>query len=234
MKFIYNPKTSLEKFGEKIYTLLVENSKQTYYVGGMVRDLLLGKKITDIDVTTALTPTMVGSILDRAGIQTNDKDKKFGVIHAESQGNRIEITTMRTEQYTGTRYPKVAFITDPTRDSQRRDFTINALYLSQKDTIIKDFHHGIKDLNARQIRLIGNPELRIQEDPLRIVRAVRFALTLDCTLTPQTRQALQKYLYLVKKISQQKINQEIKKVQTAALQTKLKKIIFDTKSLDIL
>lgn len=176
MQIIFKPKSPLKKFGEKIYFLLVDNFPQSFYVGGMVRDILLSKRVTDIDIATEAKPQSVVELLSADGISADVRYKNFGVIIAKQGSLKVEIATFRKDLPSQSRYPKIAFATSPKTDSQRRDFTINALYLSQKMSKVLDFYNGIADVKARRLKFIGNPQKRIKEDPLRIVRALRFSL----------------------------------------------------------
>ena len=213
MKYIYKPKNKLEQFGFLIYNLLVDNFPQTFYVGGMVRDLLLGKSVTDIDIATSATPDDVIKILRQNKINYNSTYKNFGVIVAKSSNLSVEIATFRKDSYTKSRYPKVAFVNSPKQDSQRRDFTINALYLSPKSNSILDFHSGLRDLKIRSLKFIGNPSTRIKQDPLRIIRVLRFAAALNLNLDAATESALQKNKKLISTLTQTKISNELSKVK---------------------
>lgn len=210
----YHPKTTLKKFGEKIFNLLVDNFPQTFFVGGMVRDLLLNKKIIDIDIATKARPEEVMKILADGDIKFNSSHKQFGVIIAKNGRNNIEITTFRKDTYKGSRYPKITFANDPKTDSQRRDFTINALYLSPKSNTILDFHKGLKDIGGRQIKFIGQPSKRIKEDPLRIIRALRFALQLNFKIETKTFYAIKNNFNLINTLTESKKNFEIKKLKS--------------------
>ncbi len=225
MKFIYRPKTALEKSAKIIYNLLVDNFPRTFFVGGMVRDLVLGKKITDVDIATSARPEQVVLLL-AAG--------KFKIAHQHPQqgvetiiiGNReISIASFRRDLPAQDRYPAVLFTNSAKIDSLRRDFTINALYLSQKSDTILDFHNGLKDLDQRLIRFIGNPAVRIQEDPLRIVRAFRFAIKLRFSLEKNTEQAIIKQSHLLRSLSTSRIKKEIDKLKTPREKNELKKIL---------
>ncbi len=223
MKYKYAFNDSLqEQFGEKIFTALVENYSKTFFVGGIARDMLLQNKIFDIDITTEATPEQIIILLQNQKIEYNNVHKKFGVITAFTKNCSVEITTLRTELYpTDSRYPHVTFITDNRLDSIRRDFTINALYYQHNANEISDFYNGLKDLHAGILKFIGDPELKIQEDPLRIIRAYRFQIQLNFNFEKNTLVALQKNMHRIKTISQNKFNVEIKKITDVHLQNKL-------------
>jgi len=221
MKNKFIPKTELEKFGLKIFFLLVENFPQTFFVGGAVRDMLLGIKITDIDIATEGSPEKVMQVLQKNNVKASDTFKQFGVIAAFHKNIKIEIATLRTEKYETGRYPSVTFIKSPKLDSVRRDFTINALYLQPNTGRFLDFHDGKTDLQNRELKFIGNPKKRIHEDPLRIVRALRFSLDLGLMPEKKTLSAIKNNFNSLKNISASRIETEIKKIKLK----KSKKII---------
>ena len=190
----------------------MENFPQTFFVGGMVRDLMLNKKVVDIDLATEAKPTAIVKILGHEGVKYDAHFARFGNILAGNKPNQVAITTFRKDLPSNGRYPKVIFTKSPKIDSQRRDFTINALYLSLKTKKILDFHHGLKDLGTKTIRFIGNPVNRINQDPLRILRALRFALTLNFKFEKKTFTALGENLSKIERLSQNKINSEIAKI----------------------
>ncbi len=232
MNFYYLPKTKLEKFGVKVFSLLVENFPQTFFVGGMVRDSLLHKKVTDIDIATEATPQETIKILGLGGITTDDKYKKFGVIIAKHENLSVEVITFRKDISSSSRYSKVHFVSDAKTDSQRRDFTINSLYLSANTHQILDFTKGAKDLNNEIIRFIGNPEKRIKEDPLRILRALRFSLVLNFKIEKKSLFEIKKHFDLIKNISGSRINKELDKILNKKLKLRLQKVIDNKKILD--
>ncbi len=232
MKYILKPKTNLEKFGAKVFSVLVENFSQTFFVGGMVRDILLGKKITDVDIATQANPDEVIKLLHLANILTDSKYKNFGVLIAKQGSLSVEITTFRKDFKTSSRYARIAFIHSPKIDSQRRDFTINSLYLSGVSGKILDFHGGIKDLANKTIRFVGNPIVRINEDPLRILRALRFSLILNFKIEKKSLNAINKYFYLLKTISKLKIYRELDKITDKKLKQLLLSVLTKKKILD--
>ena len=231
-RFICTPKNKLEGFGLKIYFLLVDNFPQTFFVGGMVRDLLLKRKVVDVDIATQSTPDEVAKILSSAKIKFDDRYKNFGSITARRGRLAIEITTFRKDLKSGSRYPKVQFIKSSKTDSKRRDFTINSLYLRLKPFRVLDFNGGISDIKNRLIRFIGRPENRIRQDPLRIIRALRFALILNFKLENKTRRAIKNNLFLAEKLTRTKLNKEIDKIKGEKNKIILTKVINKPKLFD--
>ena len=179
-----------------------------FMVGGTSRDLLLGQEPSDFDFVTSATPEQERSFLPDADYSF----AKFGSIMFKEEGKEIDVTTFREEgEYKDFRHPSyIRFISSPEEDSKRRDFTINALYLDGEGNVL-DFHGGLKDLREKKIRFIGNPDVRIQEDPLRILRAERFAKRLGFTLEEETDAAIKKLRPLLAKLNPLKVKQEMEK-----------------------
>jgi tRNA nucleotidyltransferase (CCA-adding enzyme) len=232
MKFIYQSKTDLEKFGTKVYSLLVENFPQTFFVGGMVRNLLLKKQVTDIDIATSAHPNQVEKILRDNQIQIDSLNQKFGIEVAKREGYCVEVATLRKDLKAKSRYPAVKFISDIKTDSSRRDFTVNSLYLSVNTYRIFDFHSGLKDLNKRLIRFIGHPETRIKEDPLRILRALRFAISLNFKLEKTTFAAIKNNLGLTGTLTKSRRQKEIDKLPGQKFKKIMERILANPKLLD--
>lgn len=144
------------------------------YVGGAVRDTLLGQPVKDIDMATRLRPEETQAALTRAGIRQVPTGLAHGTITAVLPGGPVEITTLRRDVSTDGRHATVAFSDDWREDAARRDFTINALYADPRSLAISDWFGGLDDLASRTVRFIGNAEQRIREDYLRILRYFRF------------------------------------------------------------
>lgn len=144
------------------------------YVGGAVRDTILGIPVKDVDIATPLEPRMVMQRLHDAGIQAVPTGIEHGTITAVLPHGPVEITTLRHDVSTDGRRATVAFASDWQDDAARRDFTINALYAAPDSGEIFDWFGGLDDLAARRVRFIGDPHQRIREDHLRILRYFRF------------------------------------------------------------
>lgn len=144
------------------------------YVGGAVRDTLLGIAVKDIDMATPLEPPAVIEHLAAAGIRSVPTGLAHGTVTAVLAGGPVEITTLRRDVSTDGRHATVAFSQSWQEDAARRDFTINALYADPRDLTVHDYFGGLDDLEARRLRFIGNAEQRIREDYLRILRYFRF------------------------------------------------------------
>ncbi|WP_421839391.1 CCA tRNA nucleotidyltransferase [Novosphingobium sp.] len=144
------------------------------YVGGAVRDTLLGIAVKDIDMATPLEPPAVIERLKAAGIRSVPTGLAHGTVTAVLADGPVEITTLRRDVSTDGRHATVAFSTDWSEDAARRDFTINALYADPQGLTVHDYFGGLADLKARRLRFIGDAEARIREDYLRILRYFRF------------------------------------------------------------
>jgi len=144
------------------------------YVGGAVRDGLLGLPISDVDFATRLRPEEVVERLEAAHIKAVPTGIEHGTITAVADGQPAEVTTLRADVSTDGRRATVAFTDDWMADASRRDFTINALYADPESGEVHDYFGGLDDLKARRVRFIGDPLVRIAEDHLRILRFFRF------------------------------------------------------------
>jgi poly(A) polymerase len=143
------------------------------FVGGAVRNTLLGKPVTEVDVAAPYEPGQVREMLTAAGYKSVPTGIEHGTITAVVDGTPFEVTSLRRDVETDGRRAVVAFTTDWAEDAQRRDFTMNALYAG-RDGEIFDFVEGLTDLHAGKVRFVGDPVTRIREDYLRILRLFRF------------------------------------------------------------
>ena len=143
------------------------------FVGGSVRDALLGKPVKDVDLGTPLAPDAVMALLQEAGIKAVPTGIDHGTVTAVIEGRHFEITTLRKDVSTDGRWAEVAYTDDWKEDAARRDFTVNALYLSPQGELF-DYFGGVEDAKAGRVRFIGDPDRRISEDYLRILRFFRF------------------------------------------------------------
>lgn len=195
----------LFKFLDKTFK---ENGFSIFEVGGSVRDEILGVEVFDFDFATDATPEDMMKFLK----DTNDTFAKYGCIKYKGEHGRAEITTFRVEEeYDDFRHPtKIKFVKSLKEDYLRRDFTINAIY-KDVDGNIYDPANGVEDIKNKVIRFIGEPEKRIKEDPLRILRAKRFASKLGFEIEPKTAKAMEKLSYLLEKLNPDKIKEEERK-----------------------
>ncbi len=192
----------------ELATLYKEHGFSLYMIGGSSRDFLLGLPVLDLDFVTDATPEEEKVFLPDASYAF----ARFGSIHVSAKPTHIDITTFRAEEgYDDHRHPKVIrFIKDMRQDSLRRDFTINAIYIDQ-DGKIHDFHNGLQDLEKGIIRFIGDPRVRIKEDPLRILRAERFAKRLGFHIEEESQKAIDELRGELAYLSPDKVLMESKK-----------------------
>jgi poly(A) polymerase len=144
------------------------------YVGGAVRNTLIGKPVSEVDIATRLTPDAVTAALKAAGLKAVPTGFEHGTVTAVSGGKPFEITTLRRDLATDGRRAVVAFTDDWAEDARRRDFTLNALYAHRDGTLFDPTGHGIADCRAGRIVFVGEAEERVAEDYLRILRFFRF------------------------------------------------------------
>lgn len=190
-----------------------------FLVGGTVRDYLLNIPLTDMDMVTDATPEEMMNIIPDADFTFS----KFGSIKYKYKGYKFDITTLRKEEaYIDSRHPnKITFVKDLNIDVLRRDLTINGLYLSKAEEVI-DLVNGVSDLNNKIIKMIGKAENRIKEDPLRILRIIRFALDLDLQIEEELKNTMLDNIHLLSLLNKDKINQEIKKIKSENNDKKIK------------
>ncbi len=184
--------------------VLEDAGYEAFLVGGAVRDLVLGMNPYDYDVATNAVPSAVQEIFGRT--YTIPTGVKHGTVTVLSQNKTIEVTTYRVEgKYTDSRRPdQVLFSQSLAEDVKRRDLTINALAMT-KDGKIIDYIGGMADIEKKKIRAVGQPGARMEEDPLRILRALRFQATLGFVAEENTDIALHEKCHLLRKISSERI-----------------------------
>ena len=179
-----------------------------YLVGGTVRDYLLNKQLDDMDLVTDATPNEMKEFLSEADYTF----ERFGSVKLKYQDVKFDITTLRKEDgYIDNRHPnKIVFTKSLQEDVTRRDITINALYMD-KDLKVIDFVNGQKDLSSHLIRMVGSPQKRIDEDPLRIIRIYRFQLETGFDIEEELKRVINSSFEKVKLLNVDKIKQEVKK-----------------------
>ncbi len=200
------------ELARQIVTRLKASGNQAYFVGGCVRDLILGGQPKDYDVSTDARPDEITALFPKSDLV----GAHFGVVLVRDSGAQVEVATFRSDHaYVDGRHPvAVDFESDPRQDVLRRDFTINALLLDPDRDEILDFVGGREDLRNRIVRAIGDPETRFREDHLRLLRAVRFAARLDYQIDPATMQAIQLLHNLILKVSAERIRDELARILT--------------------
>jgi poly(A) polymerase len=159
---------------QTVFDALEAGGYRAFFVGGCVRNALLGEKVTDVDISTDAVPEEVIRLAKAAGLNAVPTGIDHGTITVVSRGTGHEVTTFRRDVETDGRRAVVAFSTDMADDARRRDFTINALYADRTGAVVDPLGQGLADLAARRIRFIEDAEARIREDYLRILRFFRF------------------------------------------------------------
>jgi putative nucleotidyltransferase with HDIG domain len=200
------------ELARQIVDRLKSNSHQAYFVGGCVRDMLLGSEPKDYDVATDAQPDRIVALFPKSDLV----GAQFGVVLVHDSGAQVEVATFRSDHaYVDGRHPMaVHFETDPRQDVLRRDFTINALLLDPVGGEVLDFVGGREDLRNHVVRAIGDPETRFREDHLRLLRAVRFAARLNYQIEAGTMQAIQGLHGLIRKVSAERIRDELARILT--------------------
>lgn len=186
---------------------------RVYLVGGSVRDLLIGEKPKDYDFACPLHPNDIERLVRAAGKKAFITGKRYGTIGFTIGKHFVEVTTFRKETYGKTRKPSVEFVDDITEDLSRRDFTINAVALRDHHYI--DPFKGRNDLENHIIRTVGQPAARFNEDPLRMLRAARFAAQLGFNIEQKTAKAITKHGHKILNISRERWMQELDRLLTS-------------------
>lgn len=195
---------------------VVEDEGQTIYItGGSLRDLLLGKIPTDWDLSTNMLPTDIKRLFP----DSDATGEKYGVIRVFCEGKEkdyIEIATLRMDgEYSDHRHPdKVVYTENVEVDLGRRDFTINSMACDSLGNIIDPFD-GLKDINSRLIRVVGNPRERFEEDPLRILRGIRIAAQIGFDVEMKTFEAMTGISHFLEEISAERRREEFEKILMA-------------------
>lgn len=202
------------------------------FVGGCVRNMLLGLPVGDIDIATLHEPLAVMKILEKAGIKAVPTGIDHGTVTAVINKKHFEITTLRRDVETDGRRAVVAFTTDWKEDAQRRDFTINTLLADEQGNIYDPTSKGLKDIEARKVRFVSDPDERIAEDYLRILRFFRFyALYGKGKPDAAALKACAKAAKKISTLSKERITQEFFKILSVDNPADILGIMFENKVL---
>lgn len=204
----------------KVLYRLNKGGYDAYLVGGGVRDLLLGKTPKDFDIATNATPEQIKALFSNCRLI----GRRFRLAHIVFGRDVIEVATFRghhhqvnTSKHVSAQSDEGMLLRDNVygtieEDAERRDFTVNALYYSVKDFTLHDFEGGLEDLAERKLELIGDPETRYREDPVRMLRAVRFAAKLDMTISQRTAAPIKELAPLLQDIPAARLFEETLKL----------------------
>lgn len=205
----YNRNMELSAETEAILVRVNEIVAPVYLVGGSVRDILLGRTPHDYDFASPLSPDELETAVRAAGKKPHTIGKRFGTIGFVLDEHFVEVTTFRTETYQpGSRKPAVEFIRDITHDLSRRDFTVNAMALRPDGSLVDPFH-GCDDIQEKIIRTVNKPFDRFNEDPLRMLRAARFAAQLGFEIDAETETQARKKAAKILEVSKERWTAEL-------------------------
>ena len=204
------------------------------YVGGCIRKILKNEDVDDIDLATNLEPKEICEALKKYKINYHESGIEHGTITALIEKHKFEITSLREDILTDGRHAKVKFSNDWKKDALRRDFTINSIY-SDKDGNLFDPFNGIEDLKNGEINFIGDPEKRIKEDYLRILRYLRFFLIYSKKKhKDETKSFIKKNLVGISKLSKERLLDELKKILNTQILLNLSKDKFCLEIINII
>lgn len=209
---------TMTKKPDKILHILRQNGYEAYYVGGCVRDLLLGREVHDWDITTSALPEQTMACFERC-VPTGIK---HGTVTVLQDDTSAEVTTYRTDgSYLDGRHPEqVTFVRTLAEDLARRDFTVNAMAMDESGNIT-DLYGGREDLRSRIIRCVGDADRRFGEDALRMLRALRFSAQLGFEIEENTRSAIRRNAHLAQNLSAERVRDEVEKTLCSACVNKL-------------
>jgi poly(A) polymerase len=194
----------------KVLYRLHRSGYRAYLCGGSVRDLLMNRTPKDFDLATDAHPTEVRRLFRNSRII----GRRFRLVHVIFQDQTVEVSTFRREPERAEDAENLLITDDntfgsPLQDARRRDFTINALFYNIADFSVIDYIGGLEDMTAKRIRVIGDPDVRFREDPVRMMRAVEFASRLDFEIEPATREAIVRHRNEILKASPPRVSEEI-------------------------
>ena len=204
---------SQREFAEQIVQQLADAGYTALWAGGCVRDLLVGREPKDYDVATSARPEQVREVFGKR--RTLSVGESFGVIVVlgPKSAGQVEVATFRTDGcYVDGRRPESVVFSSPEEDAQRRDFTINGMFYDPLKKQVMDFVGGERDLAAGVLRAIGDPHARMDEDKLRMLRAVRFAATFEFKLDEATADAVRSMAEQITVVSAERIAQELRRM----------------------
>jgi poly(A) polymerase len=219
---------------QNLLNVLNNNGAMPRFVGGMVRDSIIGIKNADIDIAQMLLPDEVMNILSQNKIRSIDTGGKYGTITALIGDDKAEITTLRIDTECDGRHTKPIFTDDFEQDAVRRDFTINSMSYCPYKQELYDYTSGYEDLIAKKVRFIGDPKERIEEDHLRILRFFRFSDRFAKDLDKKSLNSCINLRHLLQKISKERILLELNKMIMSETAHNVFKQMFDAKIFEII
>ncbi len=203
---------AISQGSRKVCEVLHSHGHEAYVVGGAVRDLLLGLRPKDFDVATDAYPEEVHKVFRRSRLI----GKRFKLVHVMFGEETVEVSTFRARTATETdehgRVLRDNIYGTREDDAIRRDFTINALYYDPASETLLDYHNGLRDLQRKSVRIIGDARARYREDPLRMLRAVRFAAKAGFSIDERTRKPIRELAHLLENVPPSRVYEEMQKL----------------------
>jgi poly(A) polymerase len=203
---------AISQASRKVCEVLHSHGHEAYVVGGAVRDLLLGLRPKDFDVATNAYPEEVHKVFRRSRLI----GKRFKLVHVMFGEETVEVSTFRARTATETdehgRVLRDNIYGTREDDAIRRDFTINALYYDPASETLLDYHNGLRDLQRKSVRIIGDARARYREDPLRMLRAVRFAAKAGFSIDERTRKPIRELAHLLGNVPPSRVYEEMQKL----------------------
>lgn len=227
--------TTSRKFALEIVQQLQSRGFVAYWVGGCVRDQLLGQEVKDFDVATNATPKEIRQLFGQR--QTYGVGAAFGVTLVRGQRGMapVEVATFRRDaKYSDGRHPDSVTFSSPEEDAQRRDFTINGMFYDPITDQIVDYVNGQQDLRNRIVRAIGDADQRIGEDKLRMLRAVRFAASFGFQLDKATTRAISTRAEDIRLVSAERIGDELRRMLDRSCRLRSLQLLIDTQLITVL
>lgn len=220
----------------QLFTVLQGNipdeQPQALFVGGCVRNVILGVPVEDLDLATPLLPDEITAVLESTGIKVIPTGLKHGTVTAILGNQTVEITTLRHDRQTDGRHAEVSFTDSWIEDAQRRDFTMNTLLMDVVGNVYDPLGKGLSDLDARKVCFVGQPKKRIEEDHLRILRFFRFSALYGDGFDEVGLQSCKASAEIIKKLSKERITQEFFKILASENPQDVLRVMFDNDVLE--
>ena len=214
-KLFIKPKidaSKISKYALEIILSLQKNNYEAYIVGGAIRDILINQNPKDFDIVTSATPEQIRRIFKKSRII----GRRFKLVHVLNGRDIIEVSTFRAKpkekEIMANGVEKDNAYGTIQEDAERRDFTSNAVYFNPSNNKLIDFYGGIDDIKNKQLAIIGIPKIRFQEDPVRILRAIRFAAKLDLSINADITSIIHKNINLLENIPYSRLFDEVMKL----------------------
>lgn len=238
----------MDKEGLKIINRLVRNKYKAYFVGGCIRDLLLNRSPKDFDVVTNATPKEIKKLFANSKII----GKRFKIVHVyfknKKKGSNIKIVEVSTFRkipehrlngdaknidHTALKRDNF-YVGNPKEDAARRDFTINSIYFDPLKEVIIDYTGGVEDIQKRLIRVIGDPDISYKEDPVRMIRAAKFASLLNFQVEKKSLKAIERNKWEILKINKNRLHEEFMKIFRTGVSASIIESLYNYGLFDVL